>query len=126
MNLEPIVEYLSDAGFGEPGQDLYAYQMPAPVSRAAVVLAQMPVRRHPDVDNYFMGEFQVVVRHTNRSAGRKLSDEIAESLEGFNRRLGEMKFLYIRQLHAPHSYPRSEGNELEFSVNYQCAFLTIS
>jgi len=126
VNLEPIVAHLAASGFGELGQDLYAYQMPASVSQAALVLTQMPMRRHPDIDNYFMGEFQVVVRHTNRAAGRNLSDEIAASLEGFNRQLGEMKFLYIRQLHAPHSYPRSEGNELEFSVNYQCAFLTIS
>lgn len=126
MNLYEIQSFLAAQGAGTIGVDLFAYHMPAVIDEGILVLSQVPSERDDIIDNYYRGEFQVVVRSKDRENGRLRCKQIAGILDGERRVMGDTNYRFIRSMHEPMGYPRSEGNSLEFSVNFQCAYLTSS
>ena len=126
MNLYEVQDYLAAEGVGQIGTTLFAHHMPAPVNEGVLVLSQVPQERDQLIDNYYRGEFQVVVRSDDRETGRLRCKQIADILDGQRKVMGNTNFLFIRAMHEPMGYPRSEGNNLEFSVNFQCAYLISS
>lgn len=126
MNIYPMATHLQAEGLGTEGQDLFVHHMPARVERGILLMVQTPIMRHEDIDNYRKGEFQAIVRHTDRQAGYSLASQVADTLKVQDLTLGNMLFKFIHPIHDPLVYPRSEGNGLEFSVNFKCAFLITS
>ncbi|MDX5412908.1 MAG: minor capsid protein [Rhodobacterales bacterium] len=120
MNLDPIRDYL---GSLIPSlvvaRNLFTYTMPPTVSRG-VLLVPSPVglEINHEVGKASSGRYQVIVRSEDYTAGLELANFVSESLTLLNLDLGEYTVVYSRPRHTPISFPRSEGDQIEFSINF--------
>ncbi len=119
MRVKAIATQLLALGY----TDVFAYNMPAELKSAILVVSWVPAEIHPDIYGYRIGEFTVVVRDPNYETGIALSKEIGDALTGEGQTLSGVYFMFIRAKHEPMVFPRSEGNGVEFAVNYQCRFI---
>ena len=117
MNLAPIVELLEAENFGTIGKDLFRNFMPHDVREGLLVTIQMPV----EIDrylNYCKGSFQVVARGTDWESPRLVMVDVSKVLCGEGLSLGDMYFYFMRPRHEPLIFPKSEGDLIEASVNF--------
>lgn len=124
MNLAPLAEYLELEDIAVAGKDLFLYQMPSTVSVGILLLTPLS---GTEIDYYLPGyrktTFQVIVRHTDHVEGQALAELISATLTLANKQLTNMNVNYIRPKHEPVVYPVSEGDFLEFSVNYDANYV---
>lgn len=131
MDLLPIARHLHAARIGlfMDGRDknLFIYSMPELVS--AVLLRDDP--SGTAIDHELVGmyrtEFQVVVRRDDHVKGSEMALAISEALTISESVVGASIYAwYIRPLHLPIVFPVSDGGLLEFSVNFDACYRSIS
>lgn len=125
MNLEAIANYLVTQGVGISGQSLFVYRMPPAINEGILLISDL---KGTEIDYELPGfkrtTFQAIVRHTEHVAGRALADLVSSTLtleNGFV--LSNLLVRYIRPRHEPVMYPVSEGDYLEFSVNFDAVYI---
>jgi hypothetical protein len=119
MNVIAIADRLRGLGY----TNVFAYNMPGDIKNGILVVSWMPAEIHPDIWGYKIGEFTVVVRDPDYKDGLLISNKIKQELTVENEVWSDWKILFSRAKHDPMVFPRSEGNGLEFSVNFQCRFI---
>ena len=107
-----------------PALQVFAYNMPVDIKRGVLVVANMPADIHQDIYGYRIGEFTIVVRDSDYESGIDIATQISSALTGEGLTISGVYFMFIRAKHEPMVFPRSEGNGLEFSVSFQCRFVT--
>lgn len=122
MNLQPIVDKLQTESLGTPGVDLFREQMPHQVVKGMLVTQQMPVERNPYAPGYRKGSFQVIVRDAVYDDARTTANSVIDAITGDGITLGDMKFRFIRARHDPLLFPRSDGDLVEASVNFDFVY----
>ena len=123
MNTEALVDYLARNGFGVKGKTLFGVAMPGRVHEGILVLNNTPITRHPYQKGRRDGHFQVVVRGTEFTSIQSKARAIAELLDTEGLQIGDMKFLSVRPVAEPFIYPRTDGNLLEASVNFNFVYV---
>lgn len=129
MNLLEIAEYLEslDMGLRVTGtaKNLYLNHMPAQVTQGVMLREQSPgaVIDH-EIPRFYRIVFQAVVRHDNFLKGRKMAEDVSAALTLHEFTIGSMQFHYIRPRHLPFVFPASQGDLLEFSVNFDACYVS--
>lgn len=135
MRLEQLATRLQTAGLGTLGSTLFANYMPPTITRGAVLLPSLS----GDPINWELGNawrnntsFQLIVRETveNFESGYIWTKQLIEALtvntNTILAALGsapQLNVIHIRPKHDIITYPRSPGGLMEFSVNFDTAFV---
>lgn len=128
MRLEEIAEYLVSLDIGLKTRDsqknLFVNYMGPNIPKGVLIRESYmgtPIDHY--LPGYFRASFQIIVRDSDYVEGRRKADIILESLTvRQSRTIGSM---YVRQIlprHEPLVYPVSEGNRLEWSINFDAAY----
>jgi len=124
MDLQKIGDVIVDGGLGQKGRDLFIYQMPPDVTQGILVRGNYngsPINW--EMPEYFHDEFQIVIRAKTVDAGLRLADAVSALLTISNRTIGgAMDVKFIRPRHKPVVFPRSDGSNVEFSINFDAVY----
>lgn len=132
MNLDCISQLLINAGFATAlGVDIFQHHIPETAPDGSLLL-KMPMDGVP-INHYvyglYKGRFQVIMRSKNHAFGDARAPLINTSLTlqkvGFVDHNGNtlMRMLNCYATTLPVVYPRSAGNEFEWSCNFLSHYL---
>lgn len=123
MNLIPFREILKSA-LGDD-VDIYVFHLPDTVSEGILLLHNLSgARLDPNLPDYKKAKFQIIVRNPNFESGYALAKQAMDAFKVVKRYSdGVMLINFIEPLHDPVSYPSSKGNFIEFSVNFETAYV---
>ncbi len=128
MRLEDIAEYLVSLDIGLKTRDseknLFVNYMGPKIPKGVLIRESYmgtPINHY--LPDYFRTSFQIIVRDSDYVEGRRKADMILESLTvKQSRTIGTMSVRQILPRHEPLVYPVSEGNRLEWSMNFDAAY----
>lgn len=124
MNLLPLTQKLEDDGLGVQGESIFINMIPAECPTG--ILLRNPLQGTPidyELPGYYKTSFQLIVRTASYTDGEALINSAIESLTVVGKSIGDSFFHYSRPKTLPVSFPLSKGNLLEFSVNFDVAFV---
>jgi hypothetical protein len=125
MKIEPIVNYLEAMSLGVKGVSLFAYYMPTDVAAGILVIpGSSGTKVDPYIPKHRVAKFQVIVRANDYLEGSQLADSIANVLQLRRVTLSGVYFQLIRSTHEPIPFPPSDGNKIEFSLNFQAVYVS--
>lgn len=107
-------------------KDIFIYQMPNTVSKA--VLIRQAEGGDPldwNLPGYYRTTFQVIVRHSDPEQGMALALQVSEAFTVSGITIGNMKVIHFLPKNRPFVFPVSEGDLLEFSINFDAVFSEI-
>lgn len=128
MNLGGFVKILEDAGLGTAGKDIFLFELPADVPEG--ILIRLPltgVKVHHEIPGYHTTEIQVIVRSQKQSVGHAKADRVMAALTSYHRIVTDPETgeeIEVKQMlpeTLPIRYPRSDGNGIEWSINFKTA-----
>lgn len=126
MNLMPIADLLEESSLGIKGESIFINMMP-PEAKTAILLKNRLVGTKIDweLPGFYQTKFAVVIRGTDYSIGEKggLVDMVVATLTLGPRQLGDMQINYIRPLYHPVVFPLSNGNILEWNVEFSACYV---
>jgi len=128
MKLEGIQDYLEAEDVGETGVDLFINHMDDEVKEGVVLMSPLTgTYIDHELPNYRKGSFQVIVRARDYESGDELARTISDllTLENTRTTIDDMAIKYMRPKHEPIVFPRLQGGGLEFSVNFEVAYVII-
>lgn len=128
MKLSVIARKLADAGIGLEGKTLFLHQMPATVGEGVLVkipLTGIDVNHY--LPNFYRGPLQIIVRSQSQEVGERLVEAVIEALRlsqdtvwSDGRYSMLMRQVLLAQL--PIRFPRSDGNGIEWSLNFEVTY----
>lgn len=127
MNIDSLAGKVEAAGLGVLGSSLFVHVMPDDCT-AGIVLVGKPTGSPVDAEipGYRPGAgFQAVVRHASYTDGFSLIRQVVSLLTTEKTTMAGMFVNYIRPRHEPVITPRSAGNLLEFSVNFDANYVVL-
>jgi len=120
MILESLVPVLRQAGIAEP---IMINHMPHRVRIGVLLLNKLAgAEIDHEIDGLRRSSFQAIVRHPEYAQGRQLAERVMDALQMARREIPGAEVKYIRARHEPVVYPISEGELLEFSVNFDAVY----
>lgn len=131
MNLAAIVTKIEALGLGQGGQDIFVDQMESSVVNGILVRTPLTgIDIDHELPNYYRGALQVIVRSAQHAPGKAKADALVSGLSIYETDLLDsngkgmrMKRMLPKTL--PIVYRRSDGNGIEFSVNFDVAYTMI-
>lgn len=131
---EIFTRLLEASGVGTQGTDIFLYDLPNGVTQG--VLVKLPlegIRVDPYIPCMYEANIQVIVRANTQAAGDILSNQVIMALANETsqviRDVANTKDIaqihYVRLDKLPIRYPRLEGNEIEWSVNFYTRWMTL-
>ena len=127
MNLETLAASLETAGVGVRGKSIFVNFMPEDCKVGIVLMQKMTgTMIDYELPNYRHGPatgFQLIVRHSSNTKGLALINQAAAALTMVNTQMMDMWVNFSRPKHDPVVFPRSTGNLLEFSVNFEANYV---
>ena len=127
MNLEAVAKLVHDARLATLKKNLFIEAMPAKVNEGVMFRSDYygtPIDH--ELPGYRKTEFQMIVRSAKYKDGRDLAVAISNLLTFGEKQVSGMAFQFLRPIHEPVSYPLSQGDLLEFSVNFETAYAIVS
>lgn len=132
MRIEFLVQKLADQGLGVIGESLFAHEMPADCKKG--VMLKMPIAGidyDPTMPGFFNDRFQIIVRHSQHVEGQALADAVMkaivhkQSVDYFDQpgNVFAMRINHLLPAALPIRYPRSDGNGIEWSLNFRISFV---
>lgn len=126
MNLHPIAEYIEQNNIGKLGKTLFINMMPIDLNLGILIRNTLTgTKIDYELEDYFDARFQLIVRADTYPKGDELMQQVIDLLNFKNQQLGNMHFNFIRPRTEPVVYPLSEGNLLEFSVDFHVNFYKV-
>ena len=124
MNIEPFANKLEADGVGVVGTDIFLYRLPDRVVEGIVFVQPLSgAKIDHELVNYYRSKFQVIIRAKRFETGLTLTESVVQSLTAYDVDLDNYKVKYVRPRTEYVSYPVSEGNHIEFSLNFETAFV---
>lgn len=123
MKLKSLVDYLEDQDKGRMGKDLFIYRMPSEIG-AGVLLrdgSQGDLIDHT-ITGYRIGKVQLIVRGQVIEDGLIRAKDLMNTLTLSDQQLSEDYFNQCLPKHEPIVFPASDGNNYEFSVNFDVRY----
>lgn len=130
--IHDIVERkIERAGLARTARSLFREHMPPDVSEA--VMTRLPIEGVSidfNMPGFHRTSMQVIVRNPDPEKGMKLATDImnvlsvtgGQELHPATRERGEVRLKLFHPRHLPARFPRLEGDELEFSINFLVVF----
>ena len=118
-----LVGFLQDEGFGEAGEDIFAFFMPADKEGLLLLPSQMPIREDRYAPDKRTGDFRLIARAEDWDTPARLLTEVSAALRGEGLTIGNMRFFYIQPSGEPLIYPKSDGDLVEASVSYNVSYV---
>lgn len=124
MNLEPFANCLQAMDVGVIGNNIFLYNMPNTVHEGILFVAPLSgMKIDPDLPNYRKGKFQVIVRSEAYSDAKELADSVMGVLDFANKVVDNYSVKYVRPRTEPVVFPVSEGDYIEFSLNFNTVYV---
>lgn len=131
LAVEQIMDRLAVANVGTPGTTLFAHKMPATVTKGVLVLAPLTGSEIDyELPGWRRSRYQIIARAPSVSEAMTLAMAASAALTWLLPRTvpasgmyPSIEVKYFRPLHDPIVYPRSEGNLVEASVNFETAYV---
>lgn len=124
--LDQLIAKLEDEDVGKPGVNLFKNSMPHAVTLGIALMGKLQGDMiNYELPGYRKTGFQLIVRAKSFSAGEELVQQAVASLTFEQLEIGNIKFNYVRPRHDPVSFPTSDGNNTEFSVNFDVCFVIV-
>lgn len=124
MNLEPFAQILEAANIGVANDQIFTDHMPAEIPTG--VLLRLPLEG-VKIDHYMPGFYktrlQAIVRAQRHTTGQAIADKVLKALTLRQRTdFEDMLLMQMLPDHLPITYPRSDGNGIEWSLNFCLAY----
>lgn len=123
MNLIPFADILQDDGLGIQGQDIFIFMIPMEATRGLLLRNKL---RGTHIDYELPGFhktfFQLIARAPAYQEGEQLIESAIVSLTMMEKQLSGMYVRYCRPKTMPVAFPLSDGNLIEFGVDFEIAF----
>lgn len=124
---EHIASILTTARIGTLGKTMFCHALPPSVTTGIVIMGDLSGSEiDHDLPGWRMGHIQVIVRDPSYSAGLTLSRQIITALSSEQPRdlaaaggAPAIRLRRLRPIHDPIVFPRSPGDVMEFSTNYE-------
>lgn len=124
---EHIAALLVQAKVGTLGKTLFCHRLPAEIASAVVVMGALTgTEINHELPGWRMGNLQVIVRHPDYTQGMILARQVVAALSIEQSRdlpatavAPAIRLRRLRPLHDPIVFPRSEGDVVEFSMNFE-------
>lgn len=124
MNLRPLANILVAQNIGVLGETIFFNMMPADAENA--ILLRNPLsgtKINYELRGFYKTEFQLIVRgHSYQDTEAKINQIIA-ALTMNSRQVEDHFFNYCRPRTEPVAFPLSNGNLLEFNVQFDVCFV---
>jgi hypothetical protein len=122
MNLMPFWSILSSA---ITDQEIFIYHLPETFSEGVLIThSGNGAKLYADLPDYKRAKFQTVVRSNDYESGYDLAKRVISAFKAVLKYSdGIMLIHFIQPLHDPISFPTSEGNFIEFSVNFETVYV---
>jgi len=132
MRSDLLAKRLQDKGVGNIGTDIFLHFMPVECSKG--VLVKEPLHGmilNNELPGFIKTNFQIIVRAGNQVEGQDLVDRVSAAMKIKNELTlvesgsGEfaMKIIQCLPSNLPIRFPRLDGNEIEWSLNYHISFV---
>lgn len=125
MKLEIVAELIHNSGLATKGSSLFIGHMPEKAVSGVLLLdPQIGEKIDEELPQYRKTRFQVIVRNASRIEGETLASLLMEVLTIYEQKLSSGDFIKkMRPRHEPVTYPFSDGDYLETSVNYDVVYI---
>ena len=133
MNYELIAKKIEAAGLGQIGKSIFIDSMPAEVKRGILIKSPIAgVKIDHELPGWYKPRLQIIVRSQTHLDGSTLSNAISNLFmtkqetiwrDDSNNPVFLIKHILPESL--PIVYPRSDGNGLEFSINFDFCYVAI-
>lgn len=123
-----IQDFIADNTDLVVGQTIFCRSMPAGVSRAVLVLLDhYDGEADQEIPGRYFQPYQLVVRDPDSSAGLVRANELMVLLRReIPVELDTVKMINSRPRHLPLDYRRSDGDLIEWSLNFDAVFHEVS
>jgi hypothetical protein len=122
MNLLPFVDYLKD-NLGTP-EPVFLYNMPETANSGILLLhSLLGATFGDDLPGYKKASFQAIVRHATYPEGYQLAKRTMQVLDVYRQEMGGLYVTRCKPRHDPVAFPKSRGDMIEFSVNFDVVFV---
>lgn len=124
MNLHALADRLQDADIGLDPDQIFINFMPSDARAGA--LFKLPLTGVPidhELPGFYRTRLQIIIRNQSRSVGDQLAAAAMQTMTiEQSEWVGDMHVRYLRPTTLPISFPRSEGNGIEWSLNFMMAY----
>lgn len=126
MNLEHLAKILETAQIGVANSDIYIDFMPATAKTG--VLLRLPltgVRTDWHLPNHYKTGVQAIVRAQKHATGSVIAAKVYKALTLTQKTAFANPAMIVQHLlpeHLPVVYPRSDGNGIEWSLNFRAVY----
>lgn len=124
--LTTLAKYLEDQGVGTRGQDIFVHLMPEGVTLGVLLLMPLTgaIVDH-ELPGYRKHRFQAIVRCRTQEieTGEALAWRVYNTLYVEGVRIGNLSVKHFYPIHEPVFYQRSEGNMVEWSINFDACYV---
>jgi|SaaInlStandDraft_7_1057024.scaffolds.fasta_scaffold36118_4 hypothetical protein len=124
MNALPFANYIQSNGIGTVGRDIFLYNMPDSINVGILFTSSLSgTKIDHELPNYRKRNFQIIVRSDNYVDGLAISESIMGVLDFANTDVDNYFVKFVRPRTEPVVYPVSEGDYIEFSLNFETVFI---
>lgn len=127
LNYPLLAQYLDDQGIGTVGKDIFVTTMPSNLNEGLMFRDHLAgTKVNYELPGYFKGTFQLIARSKRVDTGMQRIQQAAAALTMTNKTLSDGTIIKrIWPMHLPVSYPLSDGDNMEFSVNFEAIYVMI-
>lgn len=130
MKLELLSELLEQRGLGTRGTDIFVHRMDAECPKG--ILLRLPIAGIDtdfNLPGYYKTQIQAIIRDANQQSGDAMAVRVMAQLTMYERIFTDPDtgafLMQINQMYPaklPIIYPRSEGQEIEWSLNFDVSY----
>ena len=120
---DAIADKLVALGLGTKGTDIFVQFMPEGKNGLVVIESLPGAIMDREVKQRRTTTYQIVVRGKEYVATRALAKSVFDKLHLADERLDRYDFYYIRALNEPVPFQRSEGQNFEFLLHMEAAYI---
>lgn len=123
MELMPFVDRLEEAGLGLKGRDIFIYMIPADRPSGFLLRNKLSgTQIDYELPGFYQTKFQLIARSTSYPEGEESIKEAIKALTIKETQVGDMFVRYSRPVTKPVAFALSNGNLIEFAVDFDVAF----
>lgn len=133
MIYDVLEKKLFDANIGLSESNVFREYMPADIKSGVLIRSPLSgIKIDPNIPGWYKPRLQMIVRHHDIEAGINLAGQVVKAVRVEKSEIheqtenGRVRVAIFTPEHLPIQFPRSDGNGIEWSINFTTAFAFIS
>lgn len=129
MIYDVLEKKIEAAGLGVVSQTVFREAMPPGVKVGILFRSPLGgINIDPYIPGWYKPRLQVIVRHTDSELGTQMANDVIKALRvespefHDSPEIGRVQIAVFTPLQLPIQFPRSDGNGIEWSINFTTAF----